>query len=147
MSSVEAVVDGITVTATIESGTVVTTPVIEGVPIITAVTDTVVTTPVFEEIVVSVPVADIEAIITTGVISGLPGPQGPPGPALALGYRHYQSFAATTWTIHHNLSFYPNVTVLDSTGEEIVPGKIAFPDATTMVLSFSAAVGGEAFCS
>jgi len=65
----------------------------------------------------------------------------------ALGYRHVQASAATTWAITHNLSFRPNVAAVDSTGQEIVPGAVQYPSATTVQLTFSAAVGGEAYLS
>jgi hypothetical protein len=62
-------------------------------------------------------------------------------------YHHIQSTAATTWTIPHNLGFRPNVTVEDSTGTDIVPGTIVYTDANTVTLTFSAAVGGDAYLS
>jgi hypothetical protein len=65
----------------------------------------------------------------------------------ALAYRHVQATAATTWTITHNLSFWPNVTVVDSTRREMWPGEVDYPSATTVQLTFSAAVGGEAYLS
>jgi hypothetical protein len=77
-----------------------------------------------------------------------------PDPALlwpvAIGpnsYRHVQSTAATTWSITHNLSFRPNVSVVDSTGREVWPGAVDYPSATAVTLTFSAAVGGEAYLS
>jgi hypothetical protein len=69
-------------------------------------------------------------------------------PATAtLAYQHVQATAATTWTITHNLSFRPNVTAVDSTGREIVPGAVDYPNATAVTLTFSAAVGGAAYLS
>jgi hypothetical protein len=65
----------------------------------------------------------------------------------ALAYRHVQATAATTWSITHNLSFRPNVAAVDSTGREIVPGAVDYPSATAVTLTFSAAVGGEAYLS
>ena len=65
----------------------------------------------------------------------------------ALGYRHVQASAATTWSITHGLSFRPNVAAIDSTGREIWPGAVDYPDAVTVQLTFSAAVGGEAYLS
>jgi len=65
----------------------------------------------------------------------------------ALGYRHVQATAAATWTIAHGLSFRPTVTAVDSTGREITPGDVSYPDAVTVALTFSAAVGGEAYLS
>jgi len=65
----------------------------------------------------------------------------------ALAYRHVQSSASTTWAITHNLSFRPNVAAIDSTGREIWPGATDYPSATTVQLTFSAAVAGEAYLS
>lgn len=62
-------------------------------------------------------------------------------------YRHVQANADTVWTIPHNLGFRPNVAVQDSAGETVVPGAVDCPDSNTMVLSFSAALAGEAFLS
>jgi len=70
-----------------------------------------------------------------------------PGGAPTLAYRHVQSSAATTWSITHNLSFRPNVSAVDSTGREIWPGATDYTSATTVQLTFSAAVGGEAYLS
>jgi hypothetical protein len=79
---------------------------------------------------------------------GPTGPQGPPGPAGEMGaYRHVQATAATVWSITHALAFRPNVTAVDSTGREIWPGDVDYPSATTVTLTFSAAVGGEAYLS
>jgi hypothetical protein len=64
-----------------------------------------------------------------------------------VAYRHVQATAAALWTIAHNLSFRPNVTAVDSTGREITPGDVSYTDAVTVQLSFSSAVGGEAYLS
>jgi|SRR5215467_581756 len=81
--------------------------------------------------------------------AGPQGPQGPPGTGgtQTLSYVWSQATAATTWTITHGLSFYPNVTVVDSAGHEIYPGDLTYPNATTVQLTFSAAVGGTAYLS
>ncbi len=71
----------------------------------------------------------------------------PTGPTGALAYRHVQATAAMTWSITHNLSFRPNVAVVDSTGREIWPGDVNYPSDVAVTLTFSAAVGGEAYLS
>ena len=83
----------------------------------------------------------------TPTTSGPPGPAGPAGDAGTVAYRHVQASAAATWTIAHGLAFRPNVTAVDSTGHEITPGDVTYPDSVTVQLSFSAAVGGEAYLS
>ena len=62
-------------------------------------------------------------------------------------YRHVQSTASTVWTINHNLGFNPNVTAVDSAGTEIWPGDVIYLSANQLQLTFSAAVGGEAYLS
>src|SRR5213075_3591459 len=39
---------------------------------------------------------------------------------LVSSYRHIQTVPAAMWTIVHNLGFYPNVSVVDSSGREVV---------------------------
>jgi hypothetical protein len=81
---------------------------------------------------------------------GPAGPQGPPGPAgttPVVAYRHVQAAAATVWSITHGLTFRPNVVAVDSTGREITPGAVDYPTATSVELTFSAALGGEAYLS
>lgn len=64
------------------------------------------------------------------------------------GYRHVQAAASTVWFITHNLShFRPNVSAVDSTGREMIPGEVDYTSATSLTLTFSAAVGGEAYLS
>jgi hypothetical protein len=95
----------------------------------------------------------INQIATAGGVpgpAGPPGPQGPPGAQGDAGvgaYRHVQPTASTVWNITHNLVFRPNVTAVDSTGQAIVPGTIDYVSPTAVQLTFSAAVGGEAYLS
>jgi hypothetical protein len=70
----------------------------------------------------------------------------PSAGAGAVAYRYVQASAATVWTITHGLAFRPNVAAVDSTGREIWPGAVDYT-STTVVLTFSAAVGGEAYLS
>lgn len=62
-------------------------------------------------------------------------------------YRHVQASPTTVWNIDHGLSFYPHVTIVDSSKREVFPDHIDFPTATTVVVTFTAAVGGEAYLS
>lgn len=61
-------------------------------------------------------------------------------------YPHTQSVAAATWTIPHNLGKFPAVTVVDSAGTEVV-GDVTHPDENTVVVSFTAAFAGRAYCN
>ena len=63
-----------------------------------------------------------------------------------IAYAHTQGSASATWTINHNLDFYPNVTVADSAGT-IVEGEIAYTSRNQIVLTFSAAFSGKAYLS
>jgi hypothetical protein len=62
-------------------------------------------------------------------------------------YTHHQTVADTTWTINSPLNFYPNVSVVDSTGEQIFPGSLVYSSVALIILTFSSAVGGEAYLS
>jgi hypothetical protein len=74
------------------------------------------------------------------------GAQGAPGTPGDY-YRHVQTAPSTSWVINHGLAFRPNVSVVDSSGREVWPGAVEYPSAGTVTLTFSAAVGGEAYLS
>lgn len=63
-----------------------------------------------------------------------------------LAYAHTQGTASATWTINHNLDFYPNITVVDS-GGTIVEGEISYTSRNQVVLTFSASFSGKAYLS
>lgn len=63
-----------------------------------------------------------------------------------ISYVHNQGSASNTWTINHNLNFYPNVTIQDS-GGTIVEGEIAYTTRNTLIATFSAAFSGKAYLS
>lgn len=103
----------------------------------------------------------LETVTRTEVVEiGIAGPQGPPGaegpegpqgepgaPGTApQSYVHVQGVAASTWTVNHNLGFYPNVTVVDSTNRVVI-GQTEYPDINTVVLSFSGGFAGKAYLS
>ncbi len=102
---------------------------------------------------------DIPSNVTTGkyvrqIVVTAPGPQGPAGsdgtqaddiPAL-VSYVHNQLSSATTWTVNHNLNFYPNVTVYDSAGS-MVEGSVNHSTATSLTITFSSAISGKAYLS
>jgi hypothetical protein len=48
------------------------------------------------------------------------------------------------WTIEHNLGKRPSVVVIDSAGDQ-VEGMVAYLDANNLMITFSAAFGGEAY--
>jgi hypothetical protein len=102
---------------------------------------------------------DIPSSITTGryvrqIVVTAPGPQGPAGidgtqasdiPAL-VAKTHTQNTPSASWTVIHNLNFYPNVTVFDSAGS-MVEGSVTHTDETTLTIAFSSAISGKAHLS
>jgi len=64
----------------------------------------------------------------------------------AVSYMHEQISASATWTINHTLNFIPNVTVVDSAGT-VVEGQCDYPDADTVVITFTSALAGKAYLS
>lgn len=88
------------------------------------------------------------------IIVSAPGPQGPAGTngvaaseiVPLVSYRHIQNSPALTWTVVHNLNFFPNVTVFDS-GDSQVEGATTHIDETTLTISFSSAISGKAHLS
>lgn len=87
-------------------------------------------------------------VIQSANIPGPQGPQGPPGGGGGGGgtYLHDQPIANDTWTIVHNLGFFPNVTTFDTANDEII-GSLQHIDNTTLTITFSVAVSGEAYLS
>lgn len=101
--------------------------------------------------------ADVDAtlgpVTTVELVGGTPGPAGPPGPqgpqgppgSGAANYTHVQSVPVAVWTITHGLPFPPNITVVDTAGNQ-VEGDITYLPGEA-VASFSSAFAGRAFCS
>lgn len=61
-------------------------------------------------------------------------------------YTHTQGPASATWTIPHNLSFKPNVTVEDS-GGGIIEGDVVYTDNNNLTITFTVASSGKAYLS
>jgi hypothetical protein len=114
---------------------------LENAEIAVSVADLMVEVTVPESSPVAVTVADIVVEVVT---SGPPGPPGTGG-AGTVAYRHVQASAATVWTISHTLPFWPSVVVVDSTGRQVIPGETRYMSASSVQLTFSAALGGEAY--
>lgn len=86
------------------------------------------------------PPSTIETTLSIGQ-----GPAGPPGATSGDKNTAWtQSSAASVWTIAHNLGKYPSVTVKDS-GGDIVEGGIEYPNANTVILSFTSSFSGTAY--
>lgn len=61
-------------------------------------------------------------------------------------YTHNQLSSASTWTITHNLGFFPSVTVIDS-GNNTVIGNVTYISENQLSVSFNATFGGKAYLS
>jgi hypothetical protein len=111
--------------------------------------DTILTIP--EEIVVQIAEVGVQGPEGPEGPAGDPGPEGPQGPPGTPGsapqaYTHDQASPSATWTIVHNLGYYPNVATVDSAGDE-VEGLVTYADVNTVTIVFSAAFGGKAYLS
>jgi hypothetical protein len=88
------------------------------------------------------------------IVVSAPGPQGPGGAdgvqpeeiAALVSYRHTQNTPLTTWTVVHNLGFYPNVTVFNSASDQ-VEGSVIHNDSNSLTITFSTALSGKAHLS
>lgn len=78
--------------------------------------------------------------------TGPTGPTGPPGTTPTIAFTHTQNAVSSTWSITHNLGFYPNVTTLDSAGTTI-EGSITFVSTNALTITFSVALTGTAYLS
>jgi hypothetical protein len=63
-----------------------------------------------------------------------------------VSFTHTQGVDSSTWTINHNLGFYPSVTVFLNSGD-IVEGTITHSNVNSLTISFSAAIQGSAYLS
>jgi uncharacterized membrane protein len=57
---------------------------------------------------------------------------------------HIQDVASDVWTINHGLNRNPQVTIVDSSGSEVV-GDVTHVDINTVVATFGGAFGGRAY--
>jgi hypothetical protein len=74
------------------------------------------------------------------------GPQGAQGDPGVATYIHVQENASTTWTITHNLGFYPNIEVVDSAGNAVI-GNYQFTNLNTLIATFTDPFAGKAYLS
>lgn len=101
-----------------------------------------------------VPTASIQVALTgaaEATVIGIPGPPGPPGPAGppgpgAASYVFVQSTPSVTWVIDHGLDYTPQVTVVDSAGNQ-VEGDHNYGTPGQIILTFSAPFSGRAYLS
>lgn len=80
---------------------------------------------------------------------GPTGATGPPGPQGVGGgtYVHTQSSASATWTVIHNLGYFPGgVSVVDSAGSKVY-GDVTHTSVNQLVINFTAGFGGKVYIS
>lgn len=63
-----------------------------------------------------------------------------------VSYTHTQGAASNTWSIAHNLNYFPTVQIFDS-GSNLVEGAVTHTDANNISITFSAALSGKAYLS
>jgi hypothetical protein len=61
-------------------------------------------------------------------------------------YVHSQISSSSTWTITHNLGYFPSVTVVDSSNNVVV-GDVKYISDNVVTVSFNATFGGKAYLS
>ena len=61
-------------------------------------------------------------------------------------YVHDQPVASSTWVINHNLLYFPNVSLVDSTGREIY-GEVNWATVNQVIVTLTPAVAGKAYLS
>jgi hypothetical protein len=59
-------------------------------------------------------------------------------------YTHNQLSSSSTWTITHNLSRFPSVTIVDSAGTVQI-GEVFYVSSNQVIVSFSSPFGGKAY--
>lgn len=94
---------------------------------------------VVEEVVPSLEVVGAPTVEVTA-----PGPQGPSAGA-AGSYHHVQTIPNATWTIIHNLGFYPQVSVVVGGAE--VDADVTWPQLDRVVVNLDGAHMGDAYLS
>lgn len=65
---------------------------------------------------------------------------------IAGSYIHNQIASSSTWTINHNLGYYPAVSVVDSGGNHVI-GDVTYVSQNVVTVSFNASFGGKAYLS
>ena len=74
--------------------------------------------------------------------AGPAGPQGPQGPA-GTSFEFTQSTPSATWTINHNLGYYPQVALFTTGGVEF-EGMITHTSLNQTVINLTSPVAGTA---
>jgi hypothetical protein len=78
--------------------------------------------------------------------TGPAGPQGPIGETPTIAYTHTQNAVSSSWTITHNLGFYPNVSTTDAS-KFSMEGEITYINTDSLIVNFGIATTGYAYLS
>lgn len=95
---------------------------------------------------VSITKVSQEVGLTSPGPQGPPGPQGNPGAAGGSVVIFTANDPAATWAINHNLNRLVFVTVVDSTGREVLPD-VDQSDPNTVSIIFATPTSGKAVVS
>ena len=79
-----------------------------------------------------------EPVVAALLVTGPPGPQGPPGTGSFI---HTQATAAATWSVTHDLGRVPN-SCLIVVGGELVHTDVVFPSSSTVNVTFASPQAG-----
>ena len=96
--------------------------------------------PSTSEIITVSPASAARAAAIIG--SGVGAPVGVPPASTEVTFA--QTTPASVWTIAHDLGYPPAVTVVDSSGETVI-GDIAYPNASSVIITFSQPIAGTAY--
>lgn len=61
-------------------------------------------------------------------------------------YVHDQPTASTTWSITHNMRFYPNVSIVDTALSKVI-GEVTYVSENALTVTFSHSFAGKAYLS
>lgn len=61
-------------------------------------------------------------------------------------HTHNQDVSSNSWTINHNLDYYPSVSIVDSAGTSVF-GDVQYIDTNTVIVNFTDPFAGKAFLS
>lgn len=82
-------------------------------------------------------------------LESLKGEPGEPGEFQVTGasYTHTQVNPALTWTVQHNLGYYPSVDVWDDEGNLVLGWKITWESTQILLLTFPMLQSGKAIAN
>lgn len=89
-----------------------------------------------------IPISTQAPLSVAQILTGPPGPAGPAGDSTYAIYEF--SAPSSVWTINHTLGRFPDVTVLDSTGTEVLTD-IDRPTISQVVITFASPTTGRVF--